>query len=186
VELIAKIVRGLAQGEMHPHAMRRFQSRGGEGRLHALNQIRIGRRDGTTPHEIVVAARHQRRVGNRTRETFARLLETTALGEQVAQQVLRQGIGGIERQHLPQCPFGFDVAIFGQERARRAEAAESRLPSRRRRAAETADRFVTMAHGVDQRAGAEPRLGQRRLQLGGTVVGRDGRAQITPLFQGYA
>ena len=41
-----------------------------------------------------------------------------------------------------------------------------------------------MAQRVDQGAGAEPRLGQRRQQLGGAVVGHDGRAEIAQLLEG--
>ena len=41
-----------------------------------------------------------------------------------------------------------------------------------------------MAQRVDQGAGAEPRLGQRRLKLGRTVVGQDGPAEIAQLLQG--
>jgi hypothetical protein len=90
------------------------------------------------------------------------LFETTELGEQVTEQVVRHGVGRIEHERLSQHPFGFDVAIFGQERPCRAEASESRLRSRRCRAAKTADRLVAVAQCVDQCASAEPGLRQRR------------------------
>src|ERR1700728_4853298 len=65
-----------------------------------------------------------------------------------------------------------------------AEASESRLRSRRCGPAKTADRLVTMAHGVDQGAGAEPCLGEDGIDFGGTIVGHQGRTAIAYFFQG--
>jgi broad specificity phosphatase PhoE len=56
--------------------------------------------------------------------------------------------------------FGFLIAIFNEQRARLAEAAKAAFSSRRGRPAETADRLLAIAQCVDQRAGAEPSLGQ--------------------------
>ena len=106
------------------------------------------------------------------------------LNEQIAQQVVGHGVCRVERQRPPQHPFGFRVAILAEECPRRAEASEASLRPRRRRPAETADRLVAMAQRVYQGAGAEPRLGQRRQQLGGTVVGQDCPTEIAQLLQG--
>ncbi len=75
---------------------------------------------------------------------------------------MRHGVLRIGRQRFSQHQFGFVSALFGEQRTRLAQAAEARLASSRCGAAETFDRFVAMAQRVDQRAGAEPRLSQRR------------------------
>ena len=182
--VIAEIISRLPQGEMHPHTMRHFQPRRVEGRFHSRNQIRIGRSEGPTPHEVVVASRHQRCERDRSREAFASFLETTGLGEPVTEEILRQRVGRIQLQHLSQQPLGCNVTILRQERSCRAKASEPSLWPRLSRAAEAAYCLVTMAHRVDQGTRAEPCLSQLRLQLGGTVVSHDGRAEITQLFEG--
>ena len=87
------------QGEVNPHTMGRLQARRVESRLHGGDQIRVGTCNRATTDEIVVASRHQWRECDRALEAFAGLFETAGLGEQIAEQVLRQGIGGILREH---------------------------------------------------------------------------------------
>ena len=58
------------------------------------------------------------------------------------------------------------------------------LTSGRRRTPETADRLVAMAQRVDQRAGAEPCLGQGWEQLRGSVVSNECPAGVAQLLQG--
>ena len=158
--VVAKIVRRLADREVKPQALRRFQSRRGERGFHPLKQTVVIARDRAAPDQIVVASRQQRRDRDRALEAFAGLVETAELREQIAQQIMRHGVPRIERQRLSQHLFGFLIAILGQQRPRLAKAAEAGLTAGRRRAAETADRLVAMAQCVDQGAGAEPRLGQ--------------------------
>ncbi|HXC42809.1 MAG TPA: hypothetical protein VNY51_04700 [Candidatus Dormibacteraeota bacterium] len=80
--------------------------------------------------------------------------------------------------------FGFLIAILDQQRSRFAEAAEVRPTSSRGRTPETGDCCLSMAHDVDQSTGAEPRLGQGREQLSGTIVGSDCSADVPQLFKG--
>ena len=182
--VVAKIVRRLADREVKPQALRRFQPRRGQGGFHPLKQTVVIARDGATPDQIVVASRQQRRDRDRAFEAFAGLVETAELREQIAQQIMRHGVPRIERQRLSQHLFGFLIAILGQQRPRLAKAAEAGLTSGRRRAAETADRLVAMAQCVDQGAGAEPRLGQGWEQLSGAVVRNDCPADVAQLLQG--
>ncbi len=113
-----------------------------------------------------------------------RLVETAALGQQIAEQIERHGVRRVEHQRLAKHLFGFRVAILGQECPCLAQAAEAGLGSARRGPAEAADGLVAMAERVDQGAGAEPDLGQRGENLGGTVIGHDGPADVAPLLQG--
>ena len=124
--VVAKIVRGLAQGEVNPQALLHFQPRRGEGGFHARNQIGIGRRDGATPDEIVVASRHAaaRCVIARVKQSWASSKRPDS-ASRLPSRSCAMAFGGIERQRPSQHPLGFDVAIFGQQRPRRAEASES-------------------------------------------------------------
>ena len=105
--VVAKIVRRLADREVKPQALRRFQPRRGEGGFHPLQQTVVSARDGATPDQIVVASRQQRRDRDRAREAFAGLVETAELREQIAEQIVRHGVRRVERQRLPQHLFGF-------------------------------------------------------------------------------
>jgi hypothetical protein len=78
---------------------------------------------------------------------------------------------------------GFLIAILDQQRPRLAEAAEVGSTSAHGRAPETTDRLLAMAQCVDQSAGAEPRLGQRWLQLRGAVIRSERSADVAHLFQ---
>src|SRR5579864_982789 len=97
---------------------------------------------------------------------------------------MRNGVARIARQRLSQHQFSFLIALLGQQRPRLAQAPEAGLAAGLRRAPETADCLVQMAQGVDQCAGAEPRLGQGWKQLGGAVVRNNCRAQVALLLQG--
>ena len=180
--VVAKIVGRFADRQVKPQTLRRFQPRRGERGFHPLKQTVVIARYGTTPDQIVVASRQQRRDRDGALEAFAGLVETAELREQIAQQIMRHGVAWIERQRVSQHLFGFLIAILGQQRPRLAKAAEAGLASGRRRAAETADRLIAMAQCVDQGAGAEPRLGQGWEQLSGAVVGQRLPRQCCPAF----
>jgi hypothetical protein len=182
--VVAKILGRLTNREVKPLPLHRFQPRRGKRGIHPLPQTVIIAGDGATPDQVVVASRQQWRDRNRALEAFAGLVETAELREQIAQQIMCQGVRRIVRQCLSQCLFGFWIAILGQQRPRLAQAAEAGLTSGRRGAAETANRLVTMAQGVDQRAGAEPCLGQGWEQLSGAVVCDDCLSDIAQLLQG--
>ena len=77
--VVAKIIRRLADREVKPVALRRFEPRGGQGSFHSLKQTVVIARDGPTPHQIVVAARQQRCDRDRVFEAFAGLVETAKL-----------------------------------------------------------------------------------------------------------
>ncbi|HEY6290894.1 MAG TPA: hypothetical protein VI455_04930 [Terriglobia bacterium] len=144
----AKILRRLADREVKPQALRRFQPRRGQGGFHPLKQTVVVTRDGATPDQIIVASRQQRRDRDRTLEAFAGLVETAELREQIAQQIMRHGVARVERQRLSQHPFGFLIAILGQQRSRLAKAAEAGVTSGRCRAAEIDDRLVAIAQCI--------------------------------------
>src|ERR1035441_8437434 len=97
---------------------------------------------------------------------------------------MRHGVLRIERQRLSQHLLGFLVAILGQQGACLAQTAEARFTSSCRCAAKTTDSLVSMAQGVSQRAGPEPRLGQSWDQLSGMVIRNDCSADIAQLLQG--
>ena len=146
--VIAKIVRRLADRKVKPMSLRRFQPRRGQSSLHLFKQTVIIARDAAAADQIVIASRQQRRKRNGALEAFASLVETAKLGEQIAQQIMRHGVLRIARQCLSQYQFGFLIAILGQQRPRLAQSAEAAIPSRRRRAPETADCLVAMAQCV--------------------------------------
>jgi len=143
--IVAKIVRRLADREVKPHALRRFEARRLQSGSHPLKQTVVIARDTATPDQIIVASRQQRRDRDRPLEAFSGLVETAELTEQIAQQIVRHGVPRIESQRVSQHLFGFLIAILDQQRPRLAKAAEAGLTSGRRRAAETADCLLAMA-----------------------------------------
>ena len=181
--VVAKIIRRFAQREVEPHTLGRFQSRRGQRGFHPFQQTVVIARDPAAPYQIVIASRQQRRDRDRAFEALAGLVETAELREQIAQQIMRHGVPRIVRQRPSQHLFGFLIAVLGQQRPSLAQPAEAAVASGRRRAAETADRLLTMAQRVDQGAGAEPRLGQGRKELSGAVVRHDGLADVAQLLQ---
>src|SRR5258707_231598 len=82
-----RIVRRLADREVKPQALRRFQPLRGHGGFHSLKKavVIVIARDGTTPDQLVVASRQQRRDRDRALEAFAGLIKTAELREQIAQ-----------------------------------------------------------------------------------------------------
>ena len=183
--VVAKIFRRLANREVNPQALRRFQSRCRHGGSHRFKQtlIIVFARDRTAPNQFVVASRQHRRDRDRAFEACAGLVETAELRQQVSPQLVRHGVRRIGRQRLSQYLFGFLITILDQQRPRLGQAAVAGLRCGRGRAAETADRLVAMAQCVGQGAGAEPRLGQRWEQLSGAAVRNDRLADVTQLLQ---
>ena len=180
--VVAKIFRRLADREVKPQALRRFQPRRGQGSFHLLKQTVVIAGDRATPDQIVVASRQQRRDRDRAFEARAGLVEAAEFREQIAQQIVRHGVRWIGYQRLSQHLFSFLIAILNQQRPRLAKAAEAGLATGRRRATETADRLVTMTQFVDQGAGAEPRLGQR----GSSLVARSYAAIAAPMLPSFS
>src|ERR1700721_345956 len=126
--------------------------------------------DGTASHQVVIASRQQWGDVDGALQAVSRLVETSTLSQQIAEQIERHGVGRVERQRLAKYLFGFGIAILGQECPCLAEAAEAGLGSARRGPAEAADGFVAMAERVDQGAGAKPGPCQRGGAPGGRVV----------------
>ena len=184
--VVAKILRRLADREVNPQALHRFQSRRGQGGLHRLKQtvVVVIARDRAAPDQFVVASRQHRRDRDRAFEACTSLVETAELSEQIAQQIISHGVPRIGHQRLSQYLFGFLIAILGQQRPRLAKAAEAVPISGRCRAPETADRLVAMAQRIEQGAGAEPRLSQGWEQFRGAVVRNDRPADVAHLLQG--
>jgi hypothetical protein len=181
--VVPKILCRLADREVKPQALPRFQPRRGQGGFHPLKQTVVITRDGATPDQVVVASSQQRRERDRVLEASAGLVETAELREQMAKQIMRQGVPRIERQRASQHQFGFLIALLGQQGPRFTEAAEASLTSGRRRASETANRLGAIAQGVEQGTGAEPCLGQGWEQLSGAVVRSDCPADVAQHLQ---
>ena len=112
--VVAKILRRLADREVKPQALPRFQPRRGQGALHRLKQTAVNARDRAAPDQIVVASRQQRRDRDRSFEARTGLVETAELREQIAQQIIRHGVPRIGHQRLSQYLFGFLIAILDQ------------------------------------------------------------------------
>ena len=181
--VVAEVVRSLAEREPNPQALRRLEARGGERGFHLRNQILLRGHDRAAPDKIVPASRHQRRERDSAREAIVGLVETAVLGEQGAEQIVGHRARRVGRERLAQDLLGFLVALLGQQRPRGPEPSESALASRRFRAPETADGLLAVAHRVDQSAGAEPRLGERRRKLGRAIVGANRAAEIAELLE---
>jgi NADH pyrophosphatase NudC (nudix superfamily) len=81
--VVAKILRSLADREMKPQSLRRFEHRRSERSFHSLKQpiVIIIARNRTTPDQFVVASRQQRRDRDRAIEAFAGFVETAELRE---------------------------------------------------------------------------------------------------------
>ena len=140
--------------------------------------------DATTPDQVVVASRQQRRDRDRAFKACAGLVETAEVGEQISQQIIRHGVARIGHQRLSQHLFGFLIAILDQQRPRLTQAAVAGLTRSRCRATETANRFVAMAQCIDQGAGPEPCLRQGWEQLSGAVVRNDCPGDVAQRLQG--
>src|SRR5438477_12757659 len=106
------------------------------------------------------------------------LIETSELGEQIAEKIVGHCVRWVLRQGPPEHALAFLITILGQKRPRLPQATERRFRTGRRGAAEAADCLVAVAECVDQRAGAEPCLRQGGIELRGAVVGNDGTSNV--------
>ena len=80
--VVAKIVRRLADREVNPQPLRRFQPRRGQGGFHPFEQAVVIAGDGTAPDQIVVASSQHRRDLYRAFEACTGLVEAAELGRQ--------------------------------------------------------------------------------------------------------
>ena len=93
--VVAKILSRLADREVKPQALRRFQPRSGQSGLHPLKQTVVIARDRTTADQIVVAPRQQRCDGDRAFEACTGLVKAAELREQTAEQIIGHGVAWI-------------------------------------------------------------------------------------------